>query len=107
MGDYHNYRIDQGLADCWWLYVDGNQLGSYKCIDEGKRALGLKVVLETYESTADVPAHRLHELRKRRWENSFEEWAGRDAKHVDQQEGVMCGIWLSDVDFRVAENDPC
>ncbi len=29
VGDYHNYRIDQGLADCWWLYVDGNQLGSY------------------------------------------------------------------------------
>lgn len=71
----------------------------------------MKVVLETYESTADVPGHAYEELLYKRWGSGgtkpYVDWDGRDARHLDTQGGVMCGHWAADNEWHSGENNPC
>lgn len=110
VGTWHHYRIDQESGDYVWKYfIDGNELPISLYFDGGATALQLSVVLETYESTANVPTHSFKDLQMRRWQggSTLVDWSGRDATHVDPQYGVMCGAWVSDTQWSVAENNSC
>jgi hypothetical protein len=62
------------------------------------------VALESYNSSITVPTHQHFNLQRKRWDNEFMDWAGKDDEDVDPS---MCGEWVSDIKWKVGENTTC
>lgn len=103
-GGAHIYKIARTTTDhtLYYLYVDGLVVAStYSSYTNGER---LRVGLESYNPTFVFPTYASYYLAYKRWDGSFQDWAGEDGQRFDS---AMCGRWALPTSWWAGENTTC
>lgn len=102
----HTYKItrENGNHVLYDLLIDGSVVQKVG-LSPATTALWVATGLESYNDGKTVSAHNYSGLKRKRFDNNFDDWSGRDVKSVDKP--IMCGSWNSDTSWRAGQNTSC